>query len=134
MFRRKYRKLKRRIYRLLSARHDRPLPVATAEENALAEELRATFREMLNPEREADFSSEEEWLSNVNRLRELVLNVNKVLTHDMLLRKVWGPEYTEEREYLRVFIGRLRKIFESDPQNPTLILTVPGVGYSFKGT
>ena len=69
-----------------------------------------------------------------NLLRELVLNVNKVLTHDMLLRKVWGPEYTEEREYLRVFIGRLRKILESDPQNPRYILTVPGVGYSFKGT
>ncbi len=71
---RKLKKLERRICRLLSARHDKPLPAATAQENALAEELRAAFREILNPEQEADFSSEEEWLSNVNRLRLIIIS------------------------------------------------------------
>jgi two-component system KDP operon response regulator KdpE len=67
-----------------------------------------------------------------NLLQELVLNANKVLTHSMLLGRVWGPEYGEEKEYLRVFIGRLRKLLESDPENPKHIVTVPGVGYQFK--
>ena len=69
-----------------------------------------------------------------NLLQELVLNANKVLTHRMLLRKVWGPEYGEEKEYLRVFIGRLRKELEPDPENPEYIITIPGVGYQFKAT
>jgi two-component system KDP operon response regulator KdpE len=64
-------------------------------------------------------------------LCELALNSNKVLTHAMLLKRIWGPEYGEEREYLRTFIGRLRKILgeEDAPHN---ILTVSGVGYQFK--
>ena len=69
-----------------------------------------------------------------NLLQELVLNANKVLTHNMLLGRVWGPEYGEEREYLRVFIGRLRRLLEPDPENPKHILTIPGVGYQFKTT
>ncbi len=69
-----------------------------------------------------------------NLFQELVLNANKVLTHSMLLRKVWGPEYGEEKEYLRVFIGRLRKELEPDPENPRYIITIPGVGYQFKST
>ena len=67
-----------------------------------------------------------------NLLQELVLNADKVLTHNMLLVKVWGPEYGEEKEYLRVFIGHLRKALEADPENPKYILTIPGVGYQFK--
>ena len=67
-------------------------------------------------------------------LQEFVLNAGKVLTHRMLLRKVWGPEYGEEKEYLRVFIGRLRKQLEPDPENPRYIITVPSVGYQFKAT
>jgi two-component system KDP operon response regulator KdpE len=67
-------------------------------------------------------------------LQELVLNVDKVLTHSMLLQKVWGPEYAEEKEYLHVFIGRLRKELEPYPESPRYIMTVPGVGYRFKST
>lgn len=67
-----------------------------------------------------------------NLLRELALNTNKVLTHNMLLGKVWGPEYGEEKEYLRVFVNRLRKKLEANPENPKYIITVPGVGYQFK--
>lgn len=62
-------------------------------------------------------------------LQYLAVNANKVLTHSMLLQGVWGSDYYSEKEYLRVFIGRLRKKLEADPQNPQYILTVPGVGY-----
>ncbi len=67
-----------------------------------------------------------------NLLVELVLNANKVLTHNMLLTKVWGVEYGQEKEYLRVFMRRLRKIIEADPENPKYIITVPHVGYKFQ--
>jgi len=62
-------------------------------------------------------------------LQHLAVNTNKVLTHTMLLQGVWGSEYSSEKEYLRVFIGRLRKKIELDYKNPRYILTVPGVGY-----
>ena len=64
-------------------------------------------------------------------LQHLAVNQNKVLTHGMLLQSVWGSEYSSEKEYLRVFIGRLRKKIEPDPQSPRYIKTVPGVGYHF---
>jgi two-component system KDP operon response regulator KdpE len=64
-------------------------------------------------------------------LQELALNAGKVLTHKHLLRKIWGPEYREEREYLHVFVRRLRSKLEPDPNNPRYILTVSGVGYRF---
>ena len=65
-------------------------------------------------------------------LQELVLNVDKILTHTYLLNKIWGSEYSEEAEYLRVFVSRLREKIEPDPGNPVYIITVPGVGYQFK--
>lgn len=64
-------------------------------------------------------------------LQELAINANKVLTHRNLLQKVWGTEYSDEREYLRVFINRLRKKLGDDPVKPERIVTVRGVGYSF---
>ncbi len=67
-----------------------------------------------------------------NLLQELVLNAGKVLSHTTLLRQVWGQEYAEEKEYLRVFIGRLRHYLETDPGCPQHIITIPGVGYKFQ--
>lgn len=67
-------------------------------------------------------------------LQQLVVNADKVLTHSMLLQRVWGEEYFSEKEYLRVFVGRLRKKLEADPENPKYIITVPGVGYQFAQT
>ena len=64
-----------------------------------------------------------------NLLQELALNAEKVLTHSALLNKVWGPEFSREREYLRVFVGRLRKKLEPDPHRPHYIVTIPWVGY-----
>lgn len=69
-----------------------------------------------------------------NLLQELVLNAGKVLTHTYLLNKVWGSEYRDEREYLHVFVPRLRAKIETDPTKPRYIMTVSGVGYQFKNT
>ena len=55
----------------------------------------------------------------------------KVLTHQYLLREVWGPGYINQSQYLRVFIAQLRKKIESDPNRPELIVTESGVGYRF---
>lgn len=65
-------------------------------------------------------------------LQLLVLNVGKVLTHTLLLNKVWGSEYSGERQYLHVFVRRLRTKLESHPANPTYLVTIPGIGYRFK--
>jgi DNA-binding response OmpR family regulator len=65
-------------------------------------------------------------------LQEFVFSAGKVLTHTYLLSKVWGPEYQEEREYVHVFVRRLRAKIESEPTNPRYILTVPSVGYQLK--
>jgi len=67
-------------------------------------------------------------------LEQLVLNAGKVLTHTMLLQKVWGAEYNCEMHYVHVFIARLRKKLEHDPKKPRYILTKPGVGYYFENT
>ncbi len=64
-------------------------------------------------------------------LAHLALNAGRVLSHRTLLQAVWGPEYGGETEYLWAYIRRLRQKIEPDPQNPTYIRTVPGVGYVF---
>jgi two-component system KDP operon response regulator KdpE len=58
-------------------------------------------------------------------------HAGKVLTHHTLLGAVWGSNYTEQGEYLRVFVGQLRKKIELDPSSPRYILTEPWVGYRF---
>ena len=60
-----------------------------------------------------------------------VRHAGKVLTHRKLLGAVWGGNYTEQGEYLRVFVGQLRKKIEPDPSSPRYILTEPWVGYRF---
>ena len=62
-------------------------------------------------------------------LQELALHPGKVFTHEALLRRVWGAEYRSEAEYLRVYIGRLRRKLENNPAKPIHILTEPGIGY-----
>lgn len=64
-------------------------------------------------------------------LYHLVQNAGYVQTHEMLLTKVWGPEYREESHYLRLYITYLRQKIEEDPANPKYILTERGVGYRF---
>jgi two-component system KDP operon response regulator KdpE len=65
-------------------------------------------------------------------LRQLMLYAGKVLTHRSLLRAVWGPEYGEEADYLRVYVRQLRLKVEVEPSRPRYILTEPGIGYVFR--
>jgi two-component system KDP operon response regulator KdpE len=64
-------------------------------------------------------------------LHMLMQNMGRVLTHRELLQRVWGPEYGDEAEYLRVYIRRLRHKIEADPLNPRHLLTEHGIGYRF---
>lgn len=64
-------------------------------------------------------------------LQQLVVNADKVLTHRMLLQSVWGNQYGLEREYLRVFVNKLRRKLESGPEGSRHIVTVSRVGYRF---
>jgi two-component system KDP operon response regulator KdpE len=66
-------------------------------------------------------------------LRYLVEHAGKPVTHRELLQSVWGPDYGDEPEYLRVFINQVRKKIEANPAKPTYIVTVPWVGYRFVG-
>ena len=63
----------------------------------------------------------------------LVKNEGKVLTHQFLLRAIWGPGYIDQSQYLRVFVAQLRKKLEDDPNRPRYLVTESGVGYRFVG-
>lgn len=67
-------------------------------------------------------------------LRYLTQNADRVVTHRQLLGAVWGAEYTEETQLLRVHVGHVRKKVEDNPARPRLIITEPGVGYRFHTT
>ena len=64
-------------------------------------------------------------------LKYMIEHAGKVLTHRMLLQEVWGQAYIDQAQYLRVFVGQLRKKIEKHPGRPRFILTDPGVGYRF---
>lgn len=59
-------------------------------------------------------------------------NLDKVLTHNFVLKEIWGPTHAEDSQYLRVFIGQIRKKIEDDASQPKYILTESGVGYRMK--
>ena len=59
----------------------------------------------------------------------LVKHAGKVLTHQMILKEVWGPQHQSDVQYLRVYAGELRKKLEADSAQPRFLLTEPGVGY-----
>lgn len=64
-------------------------------------------------------------------LHQLVTNPGKLLTHETLLSRVWGPEYRDEDQYVRLYITYLRQKIEKDPKNPKYILSERGLGYRF---
>ena len=87
---------------------------------------------------EIDFEQKQVWRdgdpvklspTEFHLLQELALHPGKIFTHEALLRRVWGIEYRSESEYLRVYIGRLRRKLEANPSRPTHIITEPGIGY-----
>ncbi len=61
----------------------------------------------------------------------LARNEGRVLTHQYILKKIWGSTFTDQTQYLRVFIAQLRKKLENDPSKPELIVTESGIGYRF---
>jgi two-component system KDP operon response regulator KdpE len=77
------------------------------------------------------FNKEEIKLTNIEYLllAFFAKNIGKVLTHSLILKEVWGPGSTENSQYLRVFIGQLRKKIEDNPSRPEMIITESGVGY-----
>ncbi|GER91287.1 DNA-binding response regulator [Dictyobacter vulcani] len=91
---------------------------------------------------EIDFEQRRVWKDSIlvklsptefELLQELALHPDKIFTHESLLRRVWGSEYRSEAEYLRVYIGRLRRKLENNPAQPTHIITEPGIGYYMVG-
>lgn len=65
-------------------------------------------------------------------LTVLVKNAGKVLTHQQILKEVWGPSFEENAHYLRIYMSQLRQKLEADPTQPKLLLTESGVGYRLK--
>lgn len=70
-------------------------------------------------------------VTEYNLLVILAKNEGKVLTHQYLLRSIWGPSYIDQSQYLRVFIAQLRKKLEDDQNKPLHIITESGIGYRF---
>lgn len=66
-----------------------------------------------------------------NLLAYLASHANRVLTHRNILNHVWGPEYHDNVEYLRVFMSQLRKKLEDQPKQPVHLISEPGIGYRF---
>jgi two-component system, OmpR family, KDP operon response regulator KdpE len=62
-----------------------------------------------------------------------VQNEDRVLTHQYILREIWGPSFTGQSQYLRVYVGQLRRKIEDNPNQPVYIRTESGVGYRFTG-
>jgi len=83
------------------------------------------------PRRRVTVAGEEVHLTptEYDLLKALAAQPDKVLTDRMLLQAVWGPEYGSEAHYLHVYVARLRRKIEADPQKPRHLLTEPGVGY-----
>lgn len=69
-----------------------------------------------------------EWLL----LQHLAANPGKVILNGELLSKVWGPEYRDDLQYLRVWVSRIRQKIETDPSSPKIIITRTGIGYMFQ--
>ncbi len=72
-------------------------------------------------------------MTEYNLLALFLRNEGKVLTHQFLLRAIWGPGYISQTQYLRVFIAQIRKKIEDDPNRPQLLITESGLGYRFTG-
>jgi two-component system KDP operon response regulator KdpE len=107
-------------------RHAQSAKVTAARANFVSDGLEINFAS-----RRVTVGGKDVKLTNTEftLLQELAVNSGKVLTHQMILQRVWGQEYRSEKEYIRVFVGRLRHKIEIDPDNPKHLLTLPGVGY-----
>jgi two-component system KDP operon response regulator KdpE len=90
-------------------------------------EINFTTRRVIVGSREARLTPKE-----FDLLQFMVAHPNVPISHTKLLQAVWGPDYGDEVEYLRVFVNQLRKKIETDPSNPKYLLTEPWVGYRLR--
>ena len=90
-------------------------------------EINFTTRRVVAGNREVRLTPKE-----FDLLQYLVAHPNVPIPHTRLLQSVWGPDYGDEVEYLRVFINQLRKKIEKNPSSPKYLLTEPWVGYRFQ--
>jgi len=115
--------------------------------NELMARIRANLRRLPSQSEQAPFISDELTVDPAKRqitarglpvkltpkefdlLTFLLSHANEPVTHRKLLQTIWGPEYGDEVEYLRVFVRQLRKKIEADPAHPRYILTEPWIGY-----
>jgi len=107
----------------LALRHSTPKPELTVVRTGQLE-VDLTSRIATRSGKEVKLTATEYSL-----LRLFVLHLGKVLTHRQILRDVWGPNYVEQSQYLRVYMARLREKLENNPGEPELFITEPGVGY-----
>jgi DNA-binding response OmpR family regulator len=110
-------------------RRTEPATAAAGSEIAVDDELRINFdqRKVIVRGKEVRLRPTEYRL-----LYQLVTNAGKLLTHEMLLSRVWGTEYRDEDQYVRLYVTYLRQKIEKDPKNPRYILSERGLGYRFK--
>lgn len=92
-------------------------------------EIDFTARTVANGAKSAHLTPKE-----LDLLRYLTQHANEAVAHRELLQAVWGPDYGDQVDYLRVFIKNLRKKLELNPEHPEYITTEPWVGYRFNGT
>jgi two-component system, OmpR family, KDP operon response regulator KdpE len=102
--------------------HDEPVPSEVVETGSLSIDLGR--RRVSVAGKEVELTPTE-----YNLLAELARNAGRVMLHEELLSRVWGPEYRDETEYLRAYIRYLRRKLEEDPSHPQYILSRPGIGY-----
>jgi two-component system KDP operon response regulator KdpE len=89
-------------------------------------EINLATRRILSKDREIRLTPKE-----FDLLQFFLANPNVPIPHGRLLQAVWGPDYGNQVEYLRVFVNQLRKKIEPDPSHPRYLLTEPWVGYRF---
>ena len=107
----------------VAQRHAQPSPELTVFRSGPVE-VDLTARIVTVSGKEVKFTATEYAL-----LRLFVQHAGKVLTHRQILREVWGPNCVEQTHYLRVYVAHLREKLETNPAQPELIITEPGVGY-----
>ena len=116
------------LARIRAALRRLPTPHGTADELVELDgvQINLVTRRVVTKDKELRLTPKE-----FDLLRYLMSNPNLAIPHTKLLQAVWGPDYGDQVEYLRVFINQLRKKIEPDPSHPRYLLTEPWVGYRF---
>lgn len=116
------------LARIRAALRRLPVPQGTADETVELDgfHINLATRRVVTKDKEIRLTPKE-----FDLLRYLMGNPNVAIPHAKLLQAVWGPDYGDQVEYLRVFINQLRKKIEPEPSHPRYLLTEPWVGYRF---